>query len=353
MNFAKALAPKEGEKMKRKLSPTALTVVLTIIGLIALAQAQRQLKGSVKIDGSSSVYTLTEAVAEEFQRQNPRVRVTVGISGTGGGFKKLARGEVDLIGASRPVRAVEDEGCRRNKIAYIELPIAYDAIAVVVNPANNWCDTLTISELKKMWEPAAQGKINNWSQIRKGFPNRPLKLFGAGADSGTYDFFTAAVVGKEHASRGDYMSSEDDNQIVQGVASDVNALGFLPFAYFVENKQRLKLVAIQCQCHNGGKPIKPSEKAVRENRYHLARPLFIYVNRKSADRPEVAAFVEFYLQNAARLAKEVGYIPLPKKASDLALERFRKRIVGSMFGAKGSQVGITIEKLLDAEAKKR
>ncbi|MCX7643270.1 MAG: PstS family phosphate ABC transporter substrate-binding protein, partial [Armatimonadetes bacterium] len=274
------------------------------------------------------------------------------ISGTGGGFKKFARGEVDLIGASRPIRAVEDEACRKNKIAYIELPVAYDAIAIVVNPANNWCNHLTVEELKKMWEPEAQGKVNNWSQIRKGFPNRPLKLLGAGADSGTYDFFTAAIVGKERSSRGDYMSSEDDNQIVQGVANDQNALGFLPFAYYVENRERLKLVAIQCKCHNNGKPIKPSEKAVRQNLYHLARPLFIYVNRKSADRPEVVAFVEFYLRNAASLSKEVGYIPLPKRAYDLALQRFKKRVVGSMFGAKGAQVGVTIEQLLAAEGKK-
>jgi phosphate transport system substrate-binding protein len=330
-------------------------VLSTLCLLIAalFAYGQRQLSGVIKIDGSSTVYLLTEAVAEDFQRLNPRVRVTVGISGTGGGFKRFSRGEVDLIGASRPIKAVEDAACRKNKIAYIELPIAYDAIAIVVNPANNWCDYLTVDELKKMWEPAAQGKVTKWSQVRKGFPDRPLKLFGAGADSGTYDFFTAAVVGKEHASRGDYMSSEDDNQLVQGVASDVNALGFIPFAYFVENKQRLKLVAIQCKCHNNVKPMKPSEKAVRENRYHLARPLFIYVNRKSADRPEVSAFVEFYLRNAAKLAKEVGYIPLPKQAYDLALERFQKRIVGSMFGAKGAQVGVTIEQLLAAEAKKR
>lgn len=330
-----------------------VTVALTVLGIVgSTLVAQRQLSGTIRIDGSSSVYLLTEAIAEEFQRANPRVRVTVGISGTGGGFKKFARGEVDLIGASRPIRAVEDEACRKNKIAYIELPVAYDAIAIVVNPANNWCNHLTVDELKKMWEPEAQGKITRWSQIRKGFPNRPLKLFGAGADSGTYDFFTAATVGKEHASRGDYMSSEDDNQLVQGIASDPNALGFLPFAYYVENQQRLKLVAIQCKCHNNGKPIKPSEGAVRRNLYHLARPLFIYVNRKSADKPEVAAFVEFYLKNASTLSKEVGYIPLPKQAYDLALQRFRKRIVGSMFGAKGAQVGVTIEQVLAAEAKK-
>ncbi|MCS7187627.1 MAG: PstS family phosphate ABC transporter substrate-binding protein [Armatimonadota bacterium] len=338
--------------MKRRLVTVTVLAILGVFGLTVIAKGQKQLSGVIKIDGSSSVYLLTEAVAEEFQGTNPQVRITVGISGTGGGFKKFARGEVDLIGASRPIRAVEDEACRKNKIAYIELPVAYDAIAIVVNPANNWCNHLTVEELKKMWEPEAQGKVNNWSQIRKGFPNRPLKLLGAGADSGTYDFFTAAIVGKERSSRGDYMSSEDDNQIVQGVANDQNALGFLPFAYYVENRERLKLVAIQCKCHNNGKPIKPSEKAVRQNLYHLARPLFIYVNRKSADRPEVVAFVEFYLQNAASLSKEVGYIPLPKRAYDLALQRFKKRVVGSMFGAKGAQVGVTIEQLLAAEGKK-
>lgn len=328
-------------------------MVLSLLSYILSACGGGHLSGVIKVDGSSTVYLLTEAVVEEFQSQNPRVRVTVGISGTGGGFKKFSRGEVDLIGASRPIRAVEEEECRKNGIDYIELPVAYDAIAIVVNPSNDWCDYLTVDELKKMWEPAAQGKVTRWNQVRKDFPNRPLKLFGAGADSGTYDFFTAAVVRKEHASRGDYMSSEDDNQLVQGVANDVNALGFIPLAYFMENRQRLKLVAVQCKCHNEGKPIKPNEKAVEENRYHLARPLFIYVNRKSAARPEVSAFVEFYLSNAPKLAKEVGYIPLPQKAYDLALERFSRRVVGSVFGAKGSQVGVTVEQLLRVETRKK
>ena len=335
-------------------------VVATLLGAVAALTtftvsvvSQTQLSGRVKIDGSSSVYPLTEAVAEEFQRQNPKVRVTVGISGTGGGFKKFARGETDINNASRPIRQEEDQECRKNGIAYIELPVAYDAISIVVNPANNWCDYLTVEELKRVWEPGAQGKITRWSQVRKGFPNRPLRLFGAGADSGTYDFFTAAIVGKEHTSRGDYTASEDDNVLVQGVAGDVNALGFIPFVYYEENRQRLKLVAVQCECHNNGKPVKPNEKVVRENRYHLARPLFIYVNRRSADRPEVCAFVEFYLRKAAQLAREVGYVSLPKRAYELAIERLRKRITGSMFGAKGSQVGLSIEKLLAAEAKQK
>lgn len=331
---------------------TLLAVVSALTVFTVSVVSQTQISGSVKIDGSSTVYPLTEAVAEEFQKRFPKVKVTVGISGTGGGFKKFARGETDISNASRPIREIEDEECRKNGIAYIELPVAYDALAVVVHPSNNWCDYLTVEELKRIWEPEAQGKIVNWSQVRKGFPNRPLKLFGAGADSGTYDFFTAAIVGKEHASRGDYTASEDDNVLVQGVASDPNALGFFGFAYYAENRNRLKAVAIQCKCHNNGKPCLPSEKAVVEDRYHLARPLFIYVNRKSADRPEVRVFVEFYLQNAARLAREVKYVPLPKRAYELAMERFRKRIVGSMFGAKGSQVGLSITKLLEAEAKK-
>ena len=340
-------------KRWRKMVGAALlgiTAAMTVFTVSVVSQTQ--LSGSVKIDGSSSVYPLTEAVAEEFQKRFPRVRVTVGISGTGGGFKKFGRGETDISNASRPIRPIEDEECRKNGIAYIELPVAYDALAVVVNPANKWCDYLTVEELKRIWEPEAQGKIVNWSQVRKGFPNRPLRLFGAGADSGTYDFFTAAIVGKEHASRGDYTGSEDDNVLVQGIASDPNALGFIPFAYYAENQKRLKAVAIQCQCHNNGKPCLPSEKAVIEDRYHLARPLFIYVNREAANRPEVRAFVEFYLQNAGRLAKEVHYVPLPKRAYELAMERFKKRIVGSMFGAKGSQVGVSIEELLAMEAKK-
>jgi len=331
---------------------TLLAVVSALTVFTVSVVSQTQISGSVKIDGSSTVYPLTEAVAEEFQKRFPKVKVTVGISGTGGGFKKFGRGETDISNASRPIREIEDEECRKNGIAYIELPVAYDALAVVVHPSNNWCDYLTVEELKRIWEPEAQGKIVNWSQVRKGFPNRPLKLFGPGVDSGTFDFFTAAIVGKEHSSRGDYTASEDDNVLVQGVASDPNALGYFGFAYYAENRNRLKAVAIQCKCHNNGKPCLPSEKAVVEDRYHLARPLFIYVNRKSAGRPEVRAFVEFYLQNAARLAKEVKYVPLPKKAYELAMERFRKRIVGSMFGAKGSQVGLSITKLLEAEAKK-
>lgn len=332
-----------------------MALVSTVIALGAFTihvVSQGQLSGRIKVDGSSTVYPITEAVAEEFQKLHPSVKVTVGISGTGGGFKKFSRGETDISDASRPIKSVEDEQCRKNGITYIELPIAYDALAVVVNPQNNWVKHLTVEELRGIWEPQAQGKVTNWSQVRKGFPNRPLRLFGPGTDSGTFDFFTEAIVGKEDASRGDYTASEDDNVLVQGVASDPNALGYFGYAYYSENRNRLKALAIQCQCHNNGKPMLPSEKAVIEDRYHLARPLFIYVNRKSADRPEVQAFVEFYLKNAAKLVKEVRYVPLPKRAYALATQRFQKRIVGSMFGAKGSQVGVSIEQLLAMEGKK-
>jgi phosphate transport system substrate-binding protein len=338
----------------RKMVGAALVGITAAMTVFTVSVAsQTQLSGTVKIDGSGTVYPLTEAVAEEFQKRYPRVKVTVGNAGTGAGLQKFSRGEIDIAGASRPIRASENEACRKNNIAYIELPVAFDAIAVIVNPANTWAKVLTVDELKRIWEPAAQGKVTNWSQVRKGFPNRPLRLYGPTTAHGTYDFFTAAIVGKERASRGDYNASDDYNVVVQGVAGDPNALGFLGFAYYEQNRQRLKLVAIQCPCHNDGKPSLPSEKAVRENRYHLARPLLLYVNRKSADRPEVKAFVEFYLQNAAKLAKEVGYVPLPKRAYALAMARFQKRITGSMFGAKGSQVGVSIEKLLTVEGKQK
>lgn len=340
------------QKRWRNLVSVALLATISALTIFTVSVvSQTQLSGSIKVDGSSTVYPITEAVAEEFTKRHPNVKVTVGISGTGGGFKKFSRGETDISNASRPIKREEDEECRKNDIAYIELPVAYDALAVVVNPRNNWCDYLTVDELKRMWEPAAQGKIVNWSQIRKGFPDRPLRLFGPGPDSGTFDYFTEFVCGKSGASRGDYTASEDDNVLVQGVASDPNALGYFGFAYYEENKNRLKAVAIQHPNYNDGKPCLPSVKAVIEDRYPLARPLFIYVNRKSADKPEVKAFVEFYLQNAAKLVREVGYVPLPKRAYGLAMERFRKHIVGSMFGAKGSQVGISIEKLLAIEAK--
>jgi phosphate transport system substrate-binding protein len=315
--------------------------------------AGAQLRGTIKIDGSSTVYPITEAVAEEFQKQNPGVRVTVGISGTGGGFKKLGPGEIDISDASRPIRANEAELCAKSGVEFVELPIAYDALTVVVNPRNDWAQSITAAELKKMWEPAAQGVVTKWSQVRPGWPDRPLKLYGAGSDSGTFDYFTDAINGKEKACRGDYTASEDDNVLVQGVSRDPNALGFFGLAYFQENEGKLKALPIDDEkAENGAGPQEPSVDNVVKGAYQpLSRPLFIYVNTKSAARPEVKAFVDYYLREAPRFVKEVGYVELQPEVYQLATDRFAKGTTGSIFAGGGSQVGVKLDDLLKQEQK--
>ena len=305
----------------------------------------------VKIDGSSTVFPISEAVAEEFQKTDQEVKVTVGISGTGGGFQKFCAGEIDISDASRPIKPTEVELCAKNGIEFIELPVAYDGLSIVLNPKNTWVDHLTTEELKKMWEPEAQDKITRWNQIRPQWPDKELHLYGAGVDSGTYDYFTEAIVHKEHSSRGDYTSSEDDNVIVQGVAHDELALGFFGFAYYEENQDKLKIAPIDDGKDDNGKgAIAPSVDSIRQGTYQpLSRPIFIYVSNKAADRPEVAAFLKFYLSNAEKLVSEVQYIPLPANAYTLAQSRLDKRVVGSLFGGKGSQVGVRIEELLAKE----
>lgn len=306
----------------------------------------------IKIDGSSTVYPITEAVVEEFQKvEKGKTRITVGISGTGGGFKKFCNGETDISDASRPIKPTEVELCKKNNIEYIELPVAYDGLAVMVNPKNNWVDYMTVKELKKIWKPEAQGKITKWNQIRPNWPDKEIHLFGPGVDSGTYDYLTEAVVGKEHSSRGDFTSSEDDNVLVQGIATDALALGFFGVAYYEHNKDRLKLVPIDDENDSNGKgPVLPEYENVVKGIYQpLSRPIFIYINKNSADRPEVKRFIEFYMKEGAKLSKEVGYIALPDKAYELALRRFEKRITGSVFSGHGSQVGVKIEDLLKKE----
>lgn len=301
----------------------------------------------IKVDGSSTVFPITEAVAEEFQKTaRGAVRVTVGISGTGGGFKKFCRGETDLQDASRPIQSDEMETCRTNSISYIELPVAFDALTIAVSPQATWVDHLTVDELKRIWEPSAQGRVMKWSQIRPTWPDVPLKLFGAGSDSGTFDYFTEAVVGKAKASRGDYTASEDDNTLVQGISRDKQALGYIPYAYFEPNQQRLKAVAVD----GGQGPVLPSRGTVENGMYQpLSRPLFIYVNAKAAERPEVKRFVEFYLTETPTLAPQVKYVPLPAQAYDLALAHFRNGKVGTAFQG-ASMIGIKIEELLRREA---
>ena len=305
----------------------------------------------ITIDGSSTVFPISEAMAEEFGKANPDIRTpTVGISGTGGGFQKFCRGETDISNASRPIRPAEIEACKQAGIEYIELPIAYDGIAIVVNPANSWASHVTVGELRTLWAPEAQGKVLRWNQVRTAWPNRDVHLFGAGVDSGTYDYFTEATVGKEGASRGDFTSSEDDNVIVQGVASDELALGFLPLAYVEQNRSRLKIVPVDDGTpDNGDGPITPSAETVRNGTYQpLSRPLFIYVARKAAERPEVQQFVEMFFSRP-ELVSEVGYIELTPEIYDLARKHFADRRVGTAFGEGGSQVGLTLEALLTRE----
>lgn len=333
----------------------ALIGLVATTGLLSCGKNDDGLSGSVKADGSSTVFPISEAVAEEFRKVSPQVKVTVGTSGTGGGFKKFGAGETDISAASRPIKPTEVELCGKNGIEYIELPIAYDGLAILVNPKNTWANDITVEELKKLWEPAAQRKITRWNQIRPEWPNKEIHLFGAGVDSGTYDYFTEAIVGEEHASRGDFTSSEDDNVLVEGIARDEYALGFFGLAYYEENKDKLKLLALNDgKDDNGPGAIAPTPETVMNGTYQpLSRPLFIYVSKKALDRPEVSAFVEFYLANAPSLVREVGYIPLPERAYVLAKQRVASQITGSIFGGKGSQVGVRIEELLKKEQTKK
>jgi phosphate transport system substrate-binding protein len=301
----------------------------------------------IRVDGSSTVFPVSQAVAEDFQKSRGG-KITVAESGTGGGFKKFCRGEIDIAGASRPIKQSEAKACAETGTEFVELPVAYDGLAVAVHPSNDWVDKLTVDELKTMWVPEAQGKITKWNQVRPSFPDRPLHLFGAGIDSGTYDYFTQAIVGTEHSSRGDFTSSEDDNILVQGVSTDPNALGFFGLAYYEGNKDKLRVVPIDDgKADNGDGGILPSEQTVNDGSYQpLSRPIFIYVSVRSLARPEVAAAADFYLSDdGIALIKEVGYVPLPTRVNELARKRLAERKTGSMFDG-GSKIGISLESVL-------
>ncbi|MEZ0344207.1 MAG: PstS family phosphate ABC transporter substrate-binding protein [Caldimicrobium sp.] len=326
--------------------------VLALMAGLGILTSFSQMSASevIKIDGSSTVYPITEGVAEEFQKaKKGAVKVTVGISGTGGGFKKFCRGETDISDASRPILKKEMELCKANGISYIELPVAYDGLAVVVNPKNTWATCLTVEQLKEVWKPESQGKKFYWSDLNPNWPKEEIRLCGAGSDSGTFDYFTEAIMGKAKAQRGDYLASEDDNVLVQFAQREKGALCYFGLAYVAENEGKIKPVAIKNP--KTGKCVLPSLETVKSGEYQpLSRPLFIYVNAKAAERPAVKEFVEFYIKNAPKISKQVGYIPLPDKAYELVKKRFEKREIGTVFGGE-PEVGLTIEELLKREAK--
>jgi len=323
--------------------------ILSLLGIAVLGSniAHAQV---IKIDGSSTVYPITEAVAEDFQKAKKNaVKVTVGISGTGGGFKKFCRDELDISDASRPITKSEMELCNAAGVQYIEMPVAFDALTVVINPKNTFLKQATVEEMKTLWEPAAQGKIMKWNQVNPAWPDAPVKLFGAGADSGTFEYFTEAMVGKAKSSRGDYTASEDDNVLVQGVSRDVNAIGYFGYAYYAENMSRLKGLPIVNP--KTGKAVEPSGANVENGTYApLSRPIFIYVKAKSLEKPEVREFVEFYMKSADKLVREVKYVPLPKSIYEGNIKHAKEKKVGTVFGGH-NEIGITVEEIMKREAK--
>lgn len=286
-----------------------------------------ELTGNVRIDGSSTVFPISEAMAEEFGKVHPKVRVTVGISGTGGGFKKFYASETDINDASRPVKQKELDKIKENGIEFIEMAVAFDGLSVIVNPSNDFVDYLSIEELHKIWKP--EGAVNNWSQVRVSFPDQPITLYGPGTDSGTFDYFTKAVNGEEGACRSDFTASEDDNVLVTGVSGDEDAIGYFGYAYYAENKDKLKIVPIGDSKETA---ITPTIETINDGTYSpLSRPIFIYVNAKSKQRPEVEAFVNFYIDNAGSLSQEVGYVALPDSTYDEMRNRFVNNITGSVY----------------------
>jgi phosphate transport system substrate-binding protein len=288
---------------------SAGTATLTPDGSVA-GSSTGALAGKVTIDGSSTVYPITEAVAEEFQKANPNVKVTVAFAGTGGGFKKFCNGETDMNDASRPIKAEEKTACTAKAVDYAELQVAIDGLSVLVNPQNTWVDCLKTSELRMIWNQGST--VRTWADVRAGWPAEPMKLFGPGADSGTFDYFTEVINGTAKRSRSDYTQSEDDNQLVTGIAGDKDALGYFGFAYFEENKDKLKLVPVD----SGKGCVSPSTETIAGGTYTpLSRPLFLYPSKGALKRPEFAAFVKYYLENVNQFVDEVGYIEAP--AADL------------------------------------
>lgn len=323
----------------------AVTAALLALGVAACGQSNAPSSAAggeaIRADGSSTVFPLSEAAAEAFTTQNQgRIRVTVGESGTGGGFRRFCRGETEVQGASRPILADEMEACRTAGIAYVEVPIAFDGLTVVVHPSNP-VNSATIAELRRVWEPAAEGTVTNWRQVNRAWPDLALQLYGAGTASGTFDFFTEAVVGTAKSSRTDYTPTEDDNVTVQGVANNPGAMGYFGVAYYEQNRARLKALSIDA----GQGPVEPTAETIASGAYPLARPLFVYVSAEALRRPQVQQFAQYYVANAARLAPQVGYVPLPAEAYSTYAQRLRDGTTGTAFGGQ-QDVGASIAEVL-------
>ena len=346
---------KTSEPLRRRVELTQSTrwrnllLTLMMLGALTACKAEKPSR-MVSIDGSSTVYPLSKALAEAFGKLNPAVQFKIEFSGTGGGFKKFCAGQLDIAGASRPINSTESEQCQAQHIEYVELPVAFDSLSLVVNAKNTFVDCLSVNELRRMWEPAAEGKINSWHQIRLSFPAQPLALFSPGKDSGTFDYFTLAIVGIEGWSRSDVTMSEDDMIIERGVAANPNAIGYFGYAYYQANKDKVKLVAVD----NGQGCVVPSAQTVADATYQpLSRPLFIYVNAAAAARPEIEAFTRFYLSpESAQYVTKVGYVPLPAAALAVQTTRFDKGKKGSAFGGRGSVLGINLKRFTVDEEEK-
>ncbi len=291
--------------------------ILSFFSSWNLAVAEAALQGSVKIDGSSTVFPISEAVVEEFGKSHPRVRATIGVSGTGGGFKKFCTGEIDINDASRAIKGSETELAKKNGIRFVELPIAYDGISILVHKDNTWVDHLTTEELKKIWQPGSL--VKTWKDVRPSWPERAIRLYGPGTDSGTFDYFTEEINGKAQASRSDFTKSEDDNILIRGISGDRDSLGYIGFAYYDANRTKVKAVPIRS---SKGSAVVPTFDTIRNGTYApLSRMIYIYANIDAlVKKTEVLEFVRFYLKNAAKLSKEVGYVPLPESryVEDLA-----------------------------------
>lgn len=325
----------------------AISIAVIGCGERAGKGSTEALSGNIQADGSSTVHPLTAAFAEEFRLKHPGVSITVGESGTGGGFKRFCRGETDISNASRPIRQEEMEVAKQHGVEYIEIPVAYDALTVVVNPKNNLLDTISVADLKRIWEP--NSKVTTWQDLNPAWPPQKILLFGPGQASGTFDYFTEAIVGKAKSSRTDYIASESDNELVKGIAGSEWSLGYFGFSYYEHNRDSLKALKVD----NGNGGVAPSFETVENGTYQpLSRPLFLYVSKKAAERPEVKAFIHFILDPANRnILKEEGFVPLPDSVYDLVRERFDKMQVGTLFGGKEA-VGLKLEDLLKLESSK-